>query len=235
MSFFETVDEVYRDWNYDHPKVLYGLIRSIRPAIVINCGTFRGLSAAWMAKACQDNNLGTVYCLDNWSESTPALPGPMKDHCIENLTRCGVMDRIQFIDGDTDKVEWPSRIDFAYIDAWHGHKAAFYEWSKCVAAAAECVCFDDTTQSVGPRLLMQEIRASGSWDVIDVDRDCGLGICMRRKPLRPITFSQELLENPGVDLTQCNQAQQDEHFKAAELENGIDYAPILGFIHAPKS
>ena len=34
-DFFKRVDEVFHDWKYDHPRVLYALIRSLKPLVVV--------------------------------------------------------------------------------------------------------------------------------------------------------------------------------------------------------
>ncbi len=82
MSFYEEVNKVYASWNYDSPRLLHGFIRCLKPQHIVDCGTYRGLSAAWMAKACQENNMGRVHCLDKWSllEHAHILDGKTPRH-----------------------------------------------------------------------------------------------------------------------------------------------------------
>jgi hypothetical protein len=150
-----------------------------------------------------------------------------RTHLETNLQRAGVREQITLIDGDADKVIWPSVVDFAYIDGWHSYLAAKFDFEQCAKRGAECICFDDAVQSVGPRMLVHEIRASGEWDVIDVLRDCGMAICMRKVKKSPITFSQELPPpNTGVDLQTLTKAGQGDHLSAASRLNGVDYSSI---------
>lgn len=237
MGFYENVDKIFHDWNYGSPKVLYGLIRSLKPDVVCDIGTYRGYSAAWMAKACQENNKGLVYCLDNFSLTDHAARyGDAKKHLWENLEACGVDGFIRLIEGDTDKIQWPEKVDLAYVDAWHSLRLARHDFQKAASLGAKCICLDDTTQSVGPRMLMQEVRESGEWDVIDLDRDCGMGICMRREPLRPIIFSQEIEDLiPGFDLSASTKEEQDKHLVEAWKKTGEDYSRIAGMVHEGRA
>ena len=66
-DFFKRVDEVFHDWKYDHPRILYALIRSLKPLVVVEVGTYRGYAAAWMARALQENGIGMLYCIDDFS------------------------------------------------------------------------------------------------------------------------------------------------------------------------
>ncbi len=237
MAFEDTINRLFHDWNYSHPAILWSLCRSLKPEVCMDLGSYRGLSAAWMARACQENNKGLVYCIDNFSLTDhTARYGNAKEHFWSNLRDCGVDGFIRLIEGDLFEVEWPEKVDFAYIDSWHSYTAAKHDFEKAAERGAKCICFDDTTQSAGPRLLMQEIRKLGTWDVMDLDRDCGLGICMRREPLRPITFSQEIPDLlPGMILSESTKKEQKAHFKAAHKITGVDYSPILGMIDEGRS
>lgn len=230
-DFYSTVEQVFHDWRYDNPKILYGLIRSLKPAVVVEVGMYRGYSASWMAKALQENGTGHLYGIDNFSLTEHvARYGDPRAHLESNLRTLGVRDTITILEGDSDKVLWPVSVDFAYIDGFHSYLTTWHDFQQCAQQGAECICFDDTTQSVGPRLLMGEIRERGQWDVIDVRRDCGMTICMRRKVKGPITFSQELPDNPGVDLQQLTDLEQQLHLSLAQRTTGVDYAPIMDLL-----
>lgn len=233
-DFYSNVGRVFSDWNYGHPIVLYGLIRSMKPDVIVEVGTYRGFGAAWMAKAVQENNKGRVYCIDNFSltDHESRVGSDARTHLNRNLEALGVKEWTTLIDGDSDKIEWPRQIDFAYIDGWHGYTAVHRDFENCVERGAELIAFDDTTQSVGPRKLIQQIRELPDWDVLEVLRDCGMAICMRKKQKGPITFSQELPLSltTGVDLQTLTTQGQMDHLKAASKLNGIEYDDILKFI-----
>ena len=245
MSFYENVNTVFSSWNYDSPRLLHAFIRCLKPQHIVDCGTYRGLSAAWMAKACQENNMGRVYALDNWSltEHKDILNGKTpKQHAEENLTVLGVREWVEFRDGDTaDLSIWPEQVDFIYIDAFHSFEAAEFEVGEAIKRGASFIAFDDVENCVGPRLLVDGFSHSeGSWSALlpafpddyyqrlDLHSDNGLTIFVKKQPRRLITFSQELpYPNPGVDLRPLTLEQQAEHFKEASAITGLDYSSIL--------
>lgn len=234
-DFYSNVDQIFHDWNYGNPKILYGLVRSLKPSRVVDCGTFRGYSAAWMAKALQENNKGHLYAIDDFSlkQFTPDRDVAVA-HLFDNLTRCGVRDFVTLIEGDSRTVQWPDSVDFAYIDGWHGYLVAKSDFENCARLGAECICLDDAEQSVGPRMVVQEARASGDWDVIDVQRDCGMAICMRRRKMGPVTFSQERDGHTGLDLQTVPKREQLGHLHRCANLNGVNYEPIIPFLCGGK-
>lgn len=228
MNFYEEVEKVFHDWRYGHPKILHGLIRSMKPEVVVEIGAYRGYGTAWMAQAVKENGTGHVYAIDNFSlkQFTPDRDAAVQ-HFWDNLAALGLVEHVTLIEGDSDKVGWPLKVDFAYVDGWHGYPIAYYDFRKSAFLGAECICLDDATQSIGPRMVVQEIRDSGEWDVIDVLRDCGLAICMRKVKKGPITFSQELDDSTGVDLQTLTREEQQEHLSLASSRNGVNYDSVV--------
>lgn len=239
MSFYDNVNKVFSSWNYDSPRLLHAFIRCMKPQHIVDCGTYRGLSAAWMAKACQENNMGRVHCLDNWSllEHAQILDGKTpKQHAEDNLTHLGVRDWVGFHDGDTKDLSiWPEKVDFIYIDAFHGYDNARLETEQAIKRGACFIAFDDTENCVGPRMWVDnacsechEIFDPEKWQQLDLHSDNGLTIFVKKQPRRKITFSQELpYPNPGVDLRPLTLEQQAEHFKEASAITGLDYTRIM--------
>lgn len=236
MSFYEQVDQVFATWNYNSPRILHSFIRALKPHHIVDCGTYRGLSASWMAKACQENNFGRVVALDNWSllehahilgDKTP------KQHAEDNLTRLGVREWVEFHDGDEfDDSVWPSKVDFIYIDAWHSFSACQNDTIKAIERGASFLAYDDTENCVGPRMFVdsfnQLVPNGQEWQQLDLHSDNGLTIFVKKQPRRKITFSQELpYPNPGVDLRPLSLAEQQAHFDEASKITGINYSSIL--------
>lgn len=234
-DFYTNVDKVFHDWNYSTPKLLYGLVRTLRPKVIVEVGTYRGYAAAWMAKACQENNFGQVYAIDDFSlkQFTPHRDAAVA-HLFDNLTRLGVRDFVTLIEGDSRFVHWPDKIDLAYVDGWHGYTTAKHDFARAAAFGAECICLDDAEQSVGPRMVVMEARASGEWDVVDILRDCGMAICIRRNRKGPVTFSQEDDATLGLDLQTVSKDEQLAHLKGCSEKNKVDYAPVLPYLHRGK-
>lgn len=235
MSFYEQVDKTFATWNYDSPRILHSFVRALKPSHILDCGTYRGLSAAWMAKGCQDNNFGKVYALDNWSllehahilgDKTP------KQHAEENLQTLGVREWVEFRDGDSmDLSLWPEKVDFAYLDAWHSYKYARHELEQCIFRGATFIALDDTENCVGPRMLVDRLgdvpRGLDGYQQLDLHSDNGMTIFLKKQPRRLITFSQEIpYPNPGVDLRPLSLDEQRSHFDEAAKTTGLDYSPV---------
>ncbi len=220
--FEEIVNKVFPYWIYQHPRILYSLIRAAKPKVVVEVGTMYGYAAAWMAQALKQNGDGMLYSIDDFSEDTPHPSNP--DAWDDNLRRCGVREFATLIVGDSRKVEWPKSVDFAYIDGWHGYQTCMLDFRDCAKRGADTICSDDTTGMIGPRMLIRGLRegASTAWDVAQIWSDNGMAICTRRRPWTPPTFSQELPQGitSGVDLTKEDVV---EHLRQASKLNKLQY------------
>lgn len=227
-NFYQDIWEIHKDWCYGNPVILHGLIRSMKPYVVVEVGTYRGFSGSWMAQALKENGKGHLYCIDNFSlNDHRSRYGDARAHLESNLQMAGVRDHITILDGDSDKVAWPEKVDFAYVDGWHSYLAAKHDFEQCATRGAECICLDDVTQSVGPRMLMDDPKIREEWDIVFVNRDCGMAICMRKVKRGPVTFSQELPGHPGVDLQTLTKYEQGFHLAGIEPITGVNYTPVF--------
>lgn len=230
MTHFEKIESRFHDWHYDHPRILYALIRSLKPRVCVESGTYRGYAACYMALGLQENNSGHLYCIDNFSLTdftTRHGNCDPQQHWSDNLTACGVRSWVTLLKGDSDKVDWPEKIDFAYIDGWHSYDATKHDFAQCAKRGATCICLDDTINCAGPRLLMAEMKAiSSQWNILDIPSDNGLSICMRKQKVRDVTFSQELPNHPGVDVSVLNREDRIKHFREAHQHTGLDYMEL---------
>lgn len=226
MTHFEQIESRFPDWHYDHPRILYALIRSLKPRVCVEVGTYRGYAACYMARALQENNSGHLFCIDNFSLNDYAVTHGVDPaaHWIDNMLACGVFDWVTLLQGDSDKVDWPEKVDFAYIDGWHSYEAASKDFQACQVRGAQCICLDDTINCAGPRMLMQDIkRLTATWAVLDIPADNGLSICIKKQKVRDVAFSQELPNNPGVDVSVLSPAERKKHFELARESTGLDY------------
>lgn len=226
-EFFDKVESLYKDWQYDHPRVLYSLIKLLKPERVLEVGTFIGYGACYMARALQENGKGHLFCIDNWQLPNPAWrAGSVKEHFERSLSECGVRDLVTLIEGDSLSIPFPDSIDFAYIDGWHSYDSVRSDFERCHQAGARVICLDDAISVVGPRMLVDDLRGKGEWNVVQLPSAAGLAICTRLA-LSDITFSQELpLPNPGVCIDTLSADQRAQHFRDATEITGNDYSRL---------
>lgn len=223
-DFFTTVERLFHDWNYGHPKILYGLIRALKPEVCVEVGTYRGYAACYMARALQENNYGHLYCMDNFSLTDhTSRYGDPEQHWIKNLTECGVMDWVTLLKGDSAKtMSSLKHVDFAYIDGWHSYIQAKIDFDSVAKLGATTICMDDTLNCIGPRKVVYQLDRN-YWNVITLANDNGISICVR-PPQRRVTFSQELPNHPGTDITAYTDDQIQEHLKQASKQNSVNYS-----------
>lgn len=228
---FKTIQERFHDWFYENPIVLYGLIRSLKPQVVVEVGVYRGLGACYMARGLQENNAGHFYGIDDWSLTEHVSRyGDPKRHCEENLIAAGVRDWITLLDGKSDEVQWPEKVDFAYIDAWHSYECCKADCEKAISLGAEVVCFDDSVFTIGPRAYRDELYARGpslGYDIITLNRHGGLVILMKKEELSRPVFSQELPDNTGVCLRYVTEEERRAHFEEVKRVTGRDFDRYL--------
>lgn len=204
-EFFDKVESLYKDWQYDHPRVLYSMIKLLKPKVVVEVGTFIGYGACYMARALEENGAGELYCIDNWQLPNPSWrKEPVKSTFINSLNALGLIGRVTLIEGDSDKVQWPEKADMVYIDGWHSYKMVHSDWGRAVKTGARVICLDDAISVYGPRMLVKDIMqdADQAWGVSLLASAAGMAICTRHRDFygKPVTFSQELPNHPGTDI-----------------------------------
>lgn len=217
MNLLEQIDSYYSDWNYGHPRILYSLMRSLKPKVSVEVGTYRGYAACYMAAAIKSNGHGKLYCIDDFSESTQK-PCDWREW-LKNMRVFGFDDYAKLLVGRSDAVEWPEAVDFAYIDGWHSFEVCSADFERCSSLGASLIALDDI-DAVGPRMVMQNARKAG-WDVLELYSDHGLALCSRTHVRAPVTFSQELPGSPGVRLDSKDELER--HLSEASKITGLTY------------
>jgi predicted O-methyltransferase YrrM len=185
--------------------LLHSLVRNARPRIVVETGTFLGLSALWIASALLENGDGGVlHCFDDF---IPVRPGPwrvheMKEGVLEfvaaHLNEAGVGRHVVLHPGNTayeiraagDALRASGGVQLAYLDADHRPKGVCQDfWAvEPLLPTGGIVVLHDTFPTVcgddGPRFLLDHVNeiAAGQYQCLDLflgPINYGLGL-MRR-------------------------------------------------------
>lgn len=184
-------------YQYRHAPFLGALVKWLWPQIVVEVGTHLGMSAVWMARGLQENftspdtlTRGELYCIDPfcWRDQ----PNQEADW-NRNIDACGVRDVTRLLKGRSEEVEWPGRVDMAYIDGNHTSKVCWHDCMKAVELGATCLCLNDTSTCEGVQQvadqhlhsLGQAERGGGGWGIIEVPFDAGLLVAVKRSSPRP--------------------------------------------------
>ena len=146
---------------------------------IVELGSWKGLSAAWMGLALRDRGHGQLYSVDTWAGSpteqahTDLLKGYAPDQLhrefLDNMQRLGLADRVTPLRTDTRQAarEWKhgSNIGLLHIDASHEYadvRADFEHWSPLVIDGG-VVVFDDVPSFPGPTRLTTELPTWYRW------------------------------------------------------------------------
>lgn len=137
---FELMPEELQGWNGDSP-LFSELIEKVKPTIIIEIGSWKGLSTVTMAKACQSLGLDTkIYCIDTWEGS---LEFPLNqelygeiwstekvfDKFMSNLQHNGVLGMVEPIKSLSKDAEVPNA-QLIYIDGDHTYEGVYADIVK---------------------------------------------------------------------------------------------------------
>ncbi len=107
--------------------LLYGWVRSTRPAVIVEIGSARGRSACAMALACRQNGTGRVYGIDphtanDWTDG--GTGGSTYDFFVGRLRRYRLTVWCEVIRATSDQAAatWDRPIDLLFIDGDHTYE-----------------------------------------------------------------------------------------------------------------
>lgn len=156
---------------------LYHIARFSAPKpLIVELGSWKGLSTAWLASGIKDRGEGMVYAVDTWKGS----PGEdlhqnmlreyeenqLHEEFISNIARLGLSDYVTPVLSDTGLAarKWISQyneanIGLLFIDASHDYASVrrdFEYWSPMVLPWG-FVVFDDVPSWPGPTRVVSEL------------------------------------------------------------------------------
>ncbi|MCW3052733.1 MAG: hypothetical protein JWN14_1903, partial [Chthonomonadales bacterium] len=152
-------------WEWEG-RVLYALVRALKPATIVEVGSLVGCSTAHLALACLHNGQGHIYAVDpnaNFSRLSPKLKA-----LIEPVR--------------TDVFTWtpPAPIDFLFEDGAHTPgftRQVLMHLRASLQAGAGVLCHDFHQREVGAHIAAEfrEVLGSTASSVLVTPSDCGLG------------------------------------------------------------
>ncbi|MBX3749527.1 MAG: class I SAM-dependent methyltransferase [Opitutaceae bacterium] len=183
--------------------LLHGLVRSLRPDVVVEIGSARGWSACHIGLALRENVHGRLYAIDPhgdtaWNDSGGAdasLPA-LRRH----LRAMGLEGYVEIIRADSQAAArgWNRRIDLIFIDGDHSYAGVKADWdlfSPFLTATGVAVFHDTTWElhrddpryraDMGVPRFVDDLRRQG-FPVITLDRDCGLSLVQAPAGGRPL-------------------------------------------------
>lgn len=142
-------------------ELMHGLVRALKPQVVIETGTHQGFSGLMIASALRANGSGKLYTID------------IQDHGpTQNFTRFGFNDLVTFIQNDSaagirgliGKVE---SVDLLWLDADHSTASVSgeLEAAKPLLKTGSYIAFHDTI--IDPReakAVDEVLKANPTWE-----------------------------------------------------------------------
>lgn len=207
-----------------HPalgRLLYSLVRSIRPTAAVETGSFVGYSTLCIAQALEDNGTGHLHAFDlgaPLADYTSPILGPIPtagEAVAGHLQSAGLAHRATLHHGDSaDGIagyfrRHPAPVGLVFVDGDHSTNGAFRDFQAIEPHLAEgaIVLLHDTIPEgcgwIGPRRLLDQLegpanRAAYSWVNLPSPDGFGFGVIQRqggaRAKLRWPSLTGELAE-----------------------------------------
>jgi len=203
-----------------HPPVgllLYALVRSLKPELVIETGSFIGYSSLCISQALEDNGQGVLHSFDLFSEVPPNYISPilgemdsLYDIANGHINKSGLQDRVVFHAGNSsDSInelfkDRENILDLAFIDGDHTIKGCLKDWhavDKLLKPGAIVVLHDTLPNGcdwLGPHNLLGSLenkeKANYRWINLPTYDEAGLGIIQKLSHLEHSQLKPALLD-----------------------------------------
>lgn len=160
-------------------QVLYSLVRALKPAAVLELGTWYGCSATHILQALADNHRGALVAVDNHIQGGPAAIGDMIPDGLRGRFTYQSQDIMEYVT-TTD-----AQFDFIFEDGMHDRAQVATVWSAAqrILAPGGLMISHDATHFVVGADVQRGMAQAGITDAMFLSiepADCGLAVW--RKP-----------------------------------------------------
>jgi predicted O-methyltransferase YrrM len=176
----------------DSSYLLYGLVKSAKPAVVVEIGSARGRSTCFIGMALKENGSGKLYAIDPhtrnlWNDEDSVYT---YNTLFRNVGKFELESYVEIMKATSEEIarQWHLPIDILFIDGDHSYEGVKRDWevfSQFVQPFG-CVVFHDTLWDLKPDpkyrrpdmgvpRFVDELRLMG-YPAITLDRDFGVSL-----------------------------------------------------------
>ena len=176
----------------DSNTILYALVRSMKPTIVVEIGSARGKSTCAIASGLRENGHGKLYAIDphtptDWNDASSVDTFSILRRNIATLGLTKQVEIIRSVSEDAAR-DWSRPIDLIFIDGDHSYEGVKRDWEMFVKHVTRfgIVVFHDTIWDITPPnewtrsdmgvpRFVDELRQQG-YQILTIGRDYGVSI-----------------------------------------------------------
>jgi predicted O-methyltransferase YrrM len=138
-EYADALQDHYIPVSAEAGKLLYALVRAIRPSTVVEFGTSYGISTLYLAAAVTDNGSGRVVTTELSEKKAAAAHA--------NLAEAGVGDVVTILVGDAVETlaDLPGPVELALLDGWKNLCLPVLRLLEPKLGPGALVAADDTT------------------------------------------------------------------------------------------
>jgi predicted O-methyltransferase YrrM len=137
----DAMQDLYIPVSADAGKLLYALVRAIRPGTVVEFGTSFGISTLYLAAAVADNGTGHVYSTELSARKVAAATA--------NLQEAGLDEPLTILEGDALQTlaAIPGPVGLVLLDGWKDLCLPVLQLLEPVLSPGALIAADDITHA----------------------------------------------------------------------------------------
>lgn len=167
-------------------QTLYALVRALRPANVLELGTWHGASATHLLQAISDNKYGGLTCIDSRAYGDIVIGDMIPKNLIHDPNFSIKLTRIETFIPHALKEGW--RYDFIFEDGMHDAEQVEFVWrhAEQLLNPGGVIVSHDACHAIAGKEVRGGIEAAGYKDtmgygggvmyVLIAPADCGFAI-----------------------------------------------------------